>query len=110
MLVPEVGLNSIAMAFLRGTDGFDPARLGPVSRAGAVEEERRLAHASRLAVGTLACPGCDAPVALTETALTPRDPLACSFCGHAAAVREFLTLGEPSRHTHVEVRVVSPTR
>ena len=92
------------MAFHRHIDGFDPARVGP---AGAVEEERRLAHTSRLAAGTLACPGCDAPVALTERPLMPHDPLACSFCGHAAAVRDFLTLGEPSRHTHVDVRVFS---
>lgn len=95
------------MAFHRGIDGSDPAG---ATRAGAVEEERRLAHASRLAAGTLACPDCDAPVGLTDRALTPRDPLACSFCGHAAAVRDFLTLGEPSRHTHVEVRVVSRAR
>lgn len=96
------------MAFQRGIDGSDQARVGPVSGPGTVEEERRLAHTSRLAVGTLACPGCDAPVALTGAPLTPGDRLDCSFCGHAAAVRDFLTLGEPSRHTHVEVRVVGP--
>ncbi|MCP9489686.1 MAG: hypothetical protein MSC31_07385 [Solirubrobacteraceae bacterium MAG38_C4-C5] len=98
------------MTLHRGIDGSEPVRTDPVGRVAGVEEERRLAHTSRLTAGTLACPGCDAPVALTDGPLTPRDPLACSFCGHAGAVREFLTLGEPSRHTHVEVRVVSPAR
>ncbi len=97
------------MALERGIDGSDPVRTDPISRV-AGEEERRLAHASRLGVGTLACPRCDAPVALTDGPLAPPDPLACSFCAHAGAVRDFLTLGEPSRHTHVEVRVVSPAR
>lgn len=98
------------MALYRGIDDSDSARVGPVGGAGAVEEERRLTQASRLAAGTLACPGCDAPVALTQTPLTPPEPLACSFCGHVAAVRDFLILGEPSRQTHVEVRVVGPAR
>lgn len=95
------------MALHRGIDGSDPARTDPVT---GVEEERRLAPTSRLAAGTLACPGCDAPVALTEGPLTPAHPLACPFCEHTGAVREFLTLGEPSRHTHVEVHVVRSPR
>lgn len=97
------------MTLHRGIDGSDPVRTEPVSRVAGVEEERRLARTSRLDVGTLACPQCDAPVALTGL-LTPTDLLACSFCEHTAAVRDFLTLGEPSRHTHVEVRVVGPAR
>lgn len=96
------------MALHRGIDGSDPVRTDPVGHATGVEEERRLARTSRLAAGTLACPGCDAPVALTEGPLRPAHPLACPFCEHAGAVREFLTLGEPSRHTHVEVHVVAP--
>ncbi len=97
------------MALHRGIDGSDPVRTDPVSRVAGVEEERRIASTSRPAQGTLACPQCDAPVALTGI-LTPTDSLACSFCEHTAAVRDFLTLGEPSRHTHVEVRVVIPAR
>ena len=97
------------MSIQRGIDGSDPIRTDPVSRVAGVDEERRPARTSRLAQGTLACPQCDAPVALTGL-LTPTDSLACSFCEHTAAVRDFLTLGEPSRHTHVEVRVMSPAR
>jgi len=97
------------MALHSDVDGSDPVRTDPVGRVAGVEEERRLTRTSRLAAGTLACPQCDAPVALTGV-LTPTDALACSFCEHAGTVRDFLTLGEPSRHTHIEVRVVSPLR
>jgi len=33
------------------------------------------------------------------------DPIACGFCGHAGAVRDFLSLAEPTRPTRVVVRV-----
>jgi len=33
------------------------------------------------------------------------DPIACGFCRHAGAVRDFLSLAEPTRPTHVVVRV-----
>jgi hypothetical protein len=33
------------------------------------------------------------------------DPMACGFCRHAGAVRDFLSLEEPARPTHVVVRV-----
>jgi hypothetical protein len=67
------------------------------------EEERR-AH-RRLGGGTLACPTCDAPVALAGPA-SPAAALGCPWCGHDAAVRDFLTLGAPTRPARVEVRVV----
>ena len=66
-------------------------------------EERR-ARASHLAVGTLACPSCDAPV-VPDGPLAPSAPLSCPYCTHAGAVRDFLVLGEPTRPTRVVVRV-----
>ena len=66
-------------------------------------EERR-ARSSHLAVGTLACPACDAPV-VPDGPLSPAAPLGCPYCDHAGAVRDFLLLGEPTRPTRVVVRV-----
>ena len=83
----------------RGSEG--PERLSErVERL----ERRRAAPAGRLGVGTLACPHCDAPV-MPEGAVAPADTLACPFCAHAGAVRDFLLLAAPSRPARVEVRV-----
>jgi hypothetical protein len=79
--------------------GFDDRE-----RAGHLEERR--SHAGRLATGTLACPHCDAPVAPGAGWLSPADALGCPFCGHTAAVRDFLSLAAPSRPARVVVRVV----
>ena len=89
------------MTLQRGMDDQDPIR---PERVGRLAEERRAS--SRLAVGTLACPQCDAPVALTGARMRPADPIGCPFCGHAGAVRDFLSLGEPTRPMRVEVRIV----
>jgi ribosomal protein S27AE len=88
----------------RGIDGPDPVNPEPVSRGGAVHEERRVATAGDLATGTLACPRCDAPILLARPA-RPSDRLGCGFCSHAGAVRDFLSLGEPTRPARVRVRV-----
>jgi hypothetical protein len=40
--------------------------------------------------------------------LAPPEPLDCPLCGHGGAVRDFLTLGEPTRPAHVIVRLVRP--
>jgi hypothetical protein len=37
--------------------------------------------------------------------MSPRDPMACGYCGHAGAVRDFLSLAEPTRPTRAVVRV-----
>src|SRR3954451_2619463 len=74
-----------------------------------VRKERRTAAATRLGGGTLACPRCDAPVALAGP-VAPADPLACPSCAHAASVRAFLSLAAPSRPARVEVRVVARRR
>ena len=91
------------MAFHQRSDGAEPVRSDSV--AGAREE--RQARRSVLAAGTLACPECDAPVAPGEGPLRPTDALRCPFCLRAGAVRDFLTLGEPTRPAHVVVRVVT---
>jgi hypothetical protein len=89
----------------RGFDGAEPVRPDPIGRVDGRHEERRAQRAAPLAVGTLACPDCDAPVALGSP-VGPADPLACPFCGRAGAVRDFLALGEPTRPTRVRVHVV----
>jgi hypothetical protein len=81
----------------------------PITRLGGVEEERRAARSGRLATGTLACPRCDAPVALAAPT-APATRLACPFCNHAGALRDFLSLGEPTRPARVRVSVVHRAR
>jgi hypothetical protein len=74
----------------------------------AFEQERRLARSTRLGVGTLACPECDAPIAIGADRLAPADQLTCPFCWRHGRVREFLSLAPPSRPTRVVVRVRRP--
>ena len=91
------------MAFHRRIDEPEPAN----RPAGSYEERR--ARSTRVAAGTLACPECDAPVALAG-AVTPAAALDCPFCRHAGAAREFLSLGEPTRPQRVVVRVTGRPR
>jgi hypothetical protein len=79
-------------------------------RLSGTEEIRRAARELPVATGTLACPACDAPVGVEGRPLTPREPLRCGFCAHAGVVRDFLSLGEPTRPTHVVVRISASTR
>jgi hypothetical protein len=85
--------------------GSEPVRPDPVGRLSGTQEERRVERSLRLATGTVACPSCDAPV-LPAGVVGPADPIGCPFCGHAAAVRDFLSLAAPARPARVEVRVV----
>lgn len=90
------------MALERRNDGSDPLRGDRVSH-----EQRRIARSTRLGEGTLACPDCDAPVALPDgRSVSPAHALACPFCGHSGVVRDFLSLASPSRPARVIVRVV----
>jgi hypothetical protein len=93
------------MAFQRGIDGPEPLRPEPVARLAGAQEERRDARTWRLAEGTLACPACDAPVALTAGPVAPAAPLACPVCAHGGAVRDFLSLAPPTRPARVQVRL-----
>jgi hypothetical protein len=66
--------------------------------------EQRPGSTLHLATGSLACPECDAPVAPAPGTSTPADPLACGYCGLGGAVRDFLSLAQPTRPARVEVR------
>ena len=94
------------MAFEREIESSDPQRGRPVAP---LRELRRDVRSGRLATGTLACPECDAPVAIAG-GLSPAAPLACPYCGHGARLREFLSLGEPTRPARVEVRIAPRVR
>jgi len=94
------------VSFLRGFDGEEGARADPVTRGPEMHEERRSTRDGRLAVGTLACSRCDAPVVPTAPSMSPADRLTCPFCDHTARVRDFLSLAPPSRPARVEVRVL----
>jgi hypothetical protein len=93
------------MALHRDLDAGEPLRAQPVERLAGRRQRREADGSWHLANGTLACPRCDAPVLPGSRAMAPPDPIACGFCGHAGAVREFLSLAEPTRPTHVVVRL-----
>ena len=87
-----------------GGDGGDGGER--IGGATGPHEIRRAARRTEVAVGTLACPTCDAPVSPGPGSLSPAQPFGCPFCGHAARVRDFLSLGAPTRPARVVVRVV----
>lgn len=93
------------MAFQRGIDGSEPIR--PEGLAAGQEEIRRVDRSGHLGDGTFACPHCDAPVAPAGV-MRPSDAVSCPYCGEGGRVRDFLTLGAPSRPAHVVVRVAHP--
>ena len=93
------------MAIQRGFDDAEPVRPEAVGRL----ELERTVRSNLLAIGTLACPACDAPVAPAERPMAPADPIACPVCDRTGAVREFLSLSEPSRPARVAVRLVRRT-
>jgi hypothetical protein len=99
------------VSFGRGIDGPDSAGgEGLHGRATPAREElRRTTRSTRVAAGTLACPECDAPIALAAP-VAPAAPLACPFCAHAGAVRDFLSLAPPTRPARVVVRLVARRR
>ena len=93
------------MSILRGIDDSDDARSGPITRAGAGQEELRpTTRSGRVASGSLACGCCDAPVALAAPAALT-DALTCPYCAHRGPVRDFLSLADPTRPARVVVRV-----
>lgn len=93
------------MAFQRGIDGAEPLRAQPIFERAGPHEDRHATRSWKLGTGTLACPCCDAPVALGGRVLTPADDLDCPFCDHGAPMRDFLSLAIPSRPARVAVRV-----
>jgi hypothetical protein len=95
------------MSFLRGIDG-SPA--GDDRNLAAHEETRRPLRRGVLAVGTLACGRCDAPVSPGGRSLAITDALSCPYCDHAGVVRDFLSLAVPTRPARVEIRVIVSPR
>jgi hypothetical protein len=77
----------------------------PLGTTGGTEELRPSRSTSELAIATMACPECDAPV-MPAGRVRPSDHAQCPFCGTAGAVRDFLTLEDPARPARVLVRVV----
>ena len=92
------------MSVHRGIDGSDPVRWEPGARLDGTQQLRRVRRSRVIATGTLACPRCDAPVAL-DGPLGPAHPLGCPFCGPDGALRDFLSLDAPTRPARVEVRI-----
>jgi hypothetical protein len=76
-----------------------------VERLAGRRERRHAERSLRLATGTLACPTCDAPVLPSIGGMSLPDPISCGFCRHGGAVRDFLSLAEPTRPTRVTVRI-----
>ena len=98
------------MSFLGGGGrSLDGSELDTGARREHVEL-RRSVRESRLGVGTLACPHCDAPVATGGRTLTLTDGLRCPYCAHAAPARDFLSMAPPSRPARVIVHVHAPHR
>jgi DNA-directed RNA polymerase subunit RPC12/RpoP len=98
------------VALQRGADGSDPAGAHPVGGLREVGHHHLLERSSLLSSGTLACPVCDAPIAPPDDPLSVGERLECPYCAHRAFVRDFLSLGEPSRPARVEVRVARRRR
>jgi hypothetical protein len=97
------------VSFFRGLDGSSSSSSDFAARATPVHEERRRSiRAGQLAVGTLACPHCDAPVAVGPRGIGMSDRVSCPYCQHEGAVREFLSLALPTRPARVVVRVTLP--
>ena len=80
--------------------------MGLHNRADRFEVRPSVARVGTLGTGTLACPDCDAPVALGGERKRPHDALTCPFCGCAGALRDFLSLAAPTRPARVEIRLV----
>ncbi len=91
--------------------GIGPASDGPElnRRAATVHEQKRpTVRSTVLGVGTLACGGCDAPIAIGDRALSLSDQLTCPFCGRLGPARDFLSLAAPPRPARVLVRMIIP--
>jgi hypothetical protein len=96
------------VSFQRGIDGSDRVDAEGVGGGVEIHHERRM-RSTRLGTGTLACPECDAPVALAGP-MSPAAVLDCPYCGHRGPLRDFLSLAAPSRPARVVVRVVAGRR
>jgi hypothetical protein len=96
------------MPFHRGSDGSEPLRAQPIAGLPGAHEERA-ARPWRLS-GTLACRRCDAPISLGGHARALSHALHCPYCGHTAALHDFLSLAAPTRPTRVQIRMLPRPR
>jgi hypothetical protein len=80
----------------------------PVGGGTGAHDLRIRERSTQVAVGTLACPACDAPVLPGPGPMHPADALACPLCPQTGRVRDFLSLTTPTRPARVVVRVVTP--
>jgi hypothetical protein len=101
--VPRLGLVS----FLSGGDWTGGGGSSePGSRAEHVSlRKRRSDRNGVIASGTIACPRCDAPVAIGPDEVTITEALTCPFCSQHGPVRDFLSLAVPTRPTRVQIRL-----
>jgi hypothetical protein len=70
-----------------------------------LERQRRAERNGVIASGTIACPRCDAPVAIGPDEVPITEGLTCPFCAQHGPVRQFLSLAAPTRPTRVQVRL-----
>jgi hypothetical protein len=70
-----------------------------------IVRRRRSVRTDRLAEATVACAGCDAPVAVGPGPRSLSDELSCPFCGRQGPIRDFLSLTRPTRPTRVVLRI-----
>jgi hypothetical protein len=89
----------------RDFEGPEPIQPQPVERLPGRHQHHHAETGWQVATGTLACPGCDAPVLPRPGGMSPSDPISCGFCLHAGPVRDFLSLAEPTRPARVAVRI-----
>ncbi len=90
------------MSFLSGGSWTSDPRRHSDQR---LVEYRRATRGDQLGEATIACPACDAPVAIGPGRLTLDHALRCPFCGRGGAVRDFLSLDRPTRPTRVVLRI-----
>jgi hypothetical protein len=94
------------VSFLSGGDWTGGGSSEPGSRAEhVVQRKRRADRNGVIASGTIACPRCDAPVAIGPDQVAVTAALTCPFCAQQGPVREFLSLAVPTRPTRVQVRL-----
>jgi hypothetical protein len=95
-----------AVSFLSGGDWTGGGSSESGSRADhVVQRKRKSDRDGVIASGTIACPQCDAPVALGPDEVTVTETLTCPFCAQRGPVREFLSLAVPTRPTRVQIRL-----